>query len=412
MSEKRMKFRITVPGMIILGVALAFLGASFVHHVNLLLLLFTLIVATGFVGALFGRSQIQKLTVERSCPTLLPVGRPFTCLIEITNHGKRPAVGVQIVDQIDSGTAVLPVVSVESVNALQTERTRYEWIFAKRGVYRLGPMKVLTSYPFGFVTWSRPLENSCLREPVVVHPPIGRLSVQAKQHLGIACMGEGKSRTGLREGIDEFRGVREFRDGDSPKLIHWRSTARRGTLVVRELDPAASRSLLMLVYLVDPTGHVSQSIVDSVLSFASTVVVEVCRDPMLQLTVLIVGKEPALVRGSASSTRIGTYLRALAAANSTASPEALEQACHLLRTADMRDRRLWIVSLADVPTESQNRLRDSGFRRVSTRMMLNASAGDLDRMWIVPTSSPPNISQTMTERLGKNGLISPHDAPV
>lgn len=42
----------------------------------------------------------------------------------------------------------------------------------------------------------------------------------------------------------EFAGVRDFRDGDALRHVHWRSTARRGTLVVREFEeemqPAAA----------------------------------------------------------------------------------------------------------------------------------------------------------------------------
>ena len=403
MTASRPKYRLTRAGILMLLVALPILGASFVHHVNLLLLLFSLIVAASFVGAMLGRSQIQTLSVVRSCPTLLPAGRPFTCLVEIQNQGKRLAVGVQIVDQIDSDVISPPVASVDTIPAGEWGRVRYEWIIPRRGVYRLGPMKLFTSYPFGFVTWSRDIDSTLVREPIVVHPPIGKLTVEAKQHLGSASIGEGRSRSGLREGIDEFRGVREFRDGDSTKLIHWRSTARRGVLVVRELDPAASRSLLMLVYLVEHKGPVDPNVVSTVLSFASSVVVEVCRDPTLQLTVLLVGKEPALVRGSASSTRAGAYLRVLSAAEATSAPDALERACRLLRTADTRDRRLWVVSLAGLPTESQNRLQDSGFRRVSARMVLNASAGDLDRMWIEPTSSLPAHPLPLAKGLEKNG---------
>ncbi|MBX9655069.1 DUF58 domain-containing protein [bacterium] len=403
MAEPKVTIRLTWAGVFVLAVALPILGASFVHHVNLLLLLFSLIVAAVFVGTWLGRAQIKHLKVIRSCPTLLPLNRPLTSIMEITNIGKRPAAGVQLTDQTDPDLSPLPTVFVETVGVGETVRARYEWKVPKVGVYRLGPLQLFTSYPFGFVKWSRVLEETVLREPVVVHPPFGKLSVEARQYLGIATLGEGRARSGLLEGIDEFRGVREFRDGDSPKLIHWRSTARRGTLVVRELDPSASRSILMLVYLVEHEGPVEPEIFDNVLAFASTVVAEVCRDPTLQLTIVLVGKEPAIVRGSAASTRAGAYLRIIAAAEPTSAPDALERACRLLRTSDTRDRRLWVVSLAGLPPESQNRLHDSGFRRVSARMVLNASAGDLDRMWIEPTSVPPAPPLPSVDGLEKNG---------
>lgn len=42
---------------------------------------------------------------------------------------------------------------------------------------------------------------------------------------------------------NELFGVREYRPGDSLRRIHWRSTARRGELVVREFEPPGVQSL-------------------------------------------------------------------------------------------------------------------------------------------------------------------------
>ena len=49
---------------------------------------------------------------------------------------------------------------------------------------------------------------------------------------------------------NEVFGVREYRPGDSLRRIHWRSSARRGELVVREYEPPGLQTLTILV---DPT---------------------------------------------------------------------------------------------------------------------------------------------------------------
>ncbi|MDQ3963711.1 MAG: DUF58 domain-containing protein [Actinomycetota bacterium] len=46
-----------------------------------------------------------------------------------------------------------------------------------------------------------------------------------------------RARTGAGE---EYLGVREYRPGDPPKTVHWRSTARAGHLIVREYEQEAS----------------------------------------------------------------------------------------------------------------------------------------------------------------------------
>lgn len=49
-----------------------------------------------------------------------------------------------------------------------------------------------------------------------------------------------------RDGL-EIAGVRDFRDGDSLRHVHWRSTARRGTLVVREFERDIHRPVALLL---------------------------------------------------------------------------------------------------------------------------------------------------------------------
>ena len=46
---------------------------------------------------------------------------------------------------------------------------------------------------------------------------------------------------------NEVFGVREYRAGDSLRRIHWRSSARRGELVVREYEPPGLQTLTILV---------------------------------------------------------------------------------------------------------------------------------------------------------------------
>lgn len=50
-----------------------------------------------------------------------------------------------------------------------------------------------------------------------------------------------------RGGGTDFYGVREFQAGDPLRHVHWKSTARRGELVVREFEEEASMPVLVLI---------------------------------------------------------------------------------------------------------------------------------------------------------------------
>src|SRR5205814_7019129 len=45
----------------------------------------------------------------------------------------------------------------------------------------------------------------------------------------------------------EFHGLREFRSGDDPRDIHWRTSARRGRPFVRELEEETGRIVMIVL---------------------------------------------------------------------------------------------------------------------------------------------------------------------
>jgi len=104
--------------------------------------------------------------------------------------------------------------------------------FLKRGDYKIPGLRCATVFPFGIWAWgSSPLKPHQL----LVYPgfnPIDRLEIPVgKRHQpgGIALT------SSLGEST-EFIGNREFRDGDNPRNIHWRSWARSGKPVVKEFQ--------------------------------------------------------------------------------------------------------------------------------------------------------------------------------
>lgn len=389
MQKQRYRWRLTLVGWFFLGVAFAIFGASFVHRVNLLLLVFALMLSAVVTSARMGRRQIRKVAIKRSFPSLVPVGRPFVTTLEIqSTDTKAPLIGLSVGETANPTTPGPPERSrgrrLDEVPANQVLKAPLVRTFSSRGSYRLGPIRLRSDFPLGMVRWQTDI--SPVDEPlVVVHPPIGQLQPLGRQRLGIHGPGEGKPHLSIIEGIDEFRGVRDYRPGDSARLVHWRSTARRGSLVVREMDPAAGRGILLVVFLVPSPTSNNPDLVDQLLSFVSTLIVDVSRDPTLVLTLLIVGKEPTLIRGAMTSARAPSYLRALALAEPTRQPDDLEQARRLLRENDTRDRKYWIVSLAGTAPPGAPAWPILPTRQLAQPVVLNASAGDLEPLWVPPT---------------------------
>ena len=90
-------------------------------------------------------------------------------------------------------------------------------------------------------------------DEVIVHPKIGRLLPAWKRRE--RELAESISRANARLGLfdDEFHGIREYRSGDNPRAIHWRSSARHGHFMVKEHEQHREADLIVLLDLCSST---------------------------------------------------------------------------------------------------------------------------------------------------------------
>lgn len=109
-----------------------------------------------------------------------------------------------------------------------------------RGVYLLKGVELSTCFPLGIVWWSRVLKvvGEKKNYSITVYPKFFPISGNFMQHLrGVSStMGMATHSSKITHQSTSFRSVREFKSGDSLRHVHWPSTARRGTLLVREFD--------------------------------------------------------------------------------------------------------------------------------------------------------------------------------
>ena len=103
---------------------------------------------------------------------------------------------------------------------------------ARRGILRIDRLRLTSSQPVGlFRTWTwvhLPIE-------VLVYPqPCGSLPrpITSGHAAGVSSRGG--------SGLDEWMGLRPFRDGDSPRQVDWKAYARGAPLLVKEYRPAGA----------------------------------------------------------------------------------------------------------------------------------------------------------------------------
>lgn len=94
----------------------------------------------------------------------------------------------------------------------------------QRGIIAVGPVRVVSGDPWGLVR-----RHTTVGEPttIVIHPR--RIAVSGSAHARPG----GATTSGPSSGDDEFRTLGPYDAGDAAHDIHWRSSARMGTLMVR-----------------------------------------------------------------------------------------------------------------------------------------------------------------------------------
>ncbi|MBI5153642.1 DUF58 domain-containing protein [Candidatus Poribacteria bacterium] len=112
-----------------------------------------------------------------------------------------------------------------------------------RGLYINGPLSFEAWDPLGL--FRRQLDVPCPSE-ILLYP--AAVDLQCTEVLGEGTLAHVGSQTTRRAGhSEEFNGLREYRPGDSPSTIHWRSTAHGGRLMVKEFQE--ERTTLVTFFL-------------------------------------------------------------------------------------------------------------------------------------------------------------------
>lgn len=121
---------------------------------------------------------------------------------------------------------------------------------ARRGSYDHVPIEVSTDAPFSILTAAErrivPLPRQLLVGPRPI-PGVAQIGEIRGEELDVPSAG--RAVTG-----DTVRSVRPYVPGDPSHMVHWPSSARLGSLVVRELEPPQTEGVAVIVSLHGASG--------------------------------------------------------------------------------------------------------------------------------------------------------------
>lgn len=303
-------------GIYYTAVFMAVLIGAVSRQLNLLMLLGCVLSGPLLFSLVYGRLALRRLVIERKLPTHLNADERLRVDVTVTNRRRWFGVwAIRVEDFVErdgarAADAARVRVFFPRIPARETRQVGYDGRLPLRGRYRFGPLRVSTRFPLGLIEHSIELDD---RAELLVHPKLGRLSRGWEKMIREHEAGSQRmSRRGLLEA--DFYGLREWRAGDSRRWIHWRTSARRGSLFVRQFEQQRSQNLALLIDLWQPGDPTDDDVthVETAISLVATLIAEVCRKPGARLMIYLAAREPLHCSGPATPLFLREQMDALA----------------------------------------------------------------------------------------------------
>ena len=208
-------------------------------------------------------------TIELVLPTpRVVVGEQADARLIAANPGRRRFGGVQL--EVPVGGRVIERVlpglprggAFDEQFRIPTER---------RGIIPVGPARTVRADPVGLmrreIVWSQTVE-------LHVHP---RTIAIAALSTGFIRDLEGSPTRDLTASDIAFHALREYVPGDDRRFIHWKSSAKTGTFMVRQFEETR-RSRLMVLLDLEPGAYTDDAEFELAVSAAASVGARAIRD--------------------------------------------------------------------------------------------------------------------------------------
>lgn len=203
-----------------------------------------LVTAVG-VALVLVRSRTDLDVVRHLTPDRVVVGDPATAHLEVTNPSGRGSGDRSATERYGNHTIEVPI---PRLAAGATTTVAYDLPTRRRGIVQVGPLVIRRADPLGLVRAERH------------HGEVDALWVHPRHHVvpplpsRISRSLDGPDSRNAPQGTITFHAIRDYVRGDDLRHIHWRTSARMGSLMVRQLVDTSFPFVTVLLDL-RPDAH-------------------------------------------------------------------------------------------------------------------------------------------------------------
>lgn len=227
--------------LIIMFFTALFVGGAFVYS---LFLISALLMLSAFIAGRNTSKNLVNIVWKNS--DRLQVGNSFNLSIELYNSGIFPVPYLMLSTQL-SRKLTGESERKKIFSLLPGEKTvvKKEMVCKNKGIYKVGYMELEYGDALGIFNWKMVSDSNIM---LFVYPRVHDLKhfkIPLRQHFGTAAV-----RHNAYEDFASIRDIRKYENGDSLKKIHWKVTAHKGELHIKnvELNATADVNVFLDLY--------------------------------------------------------------------------------------------------------------------------------------------------------------------
>ncbi|HMM97134.1 MAG: DUF58 domain-containing protein [Micrococcales bacterium] len=234
---------LTTRGASFVGCGLVLVAAGIVLGQHDVTRVGVLLLALTAASLVLVRRHGLRLEVSRSvAPSRVAIDQRSLVTLRVRNTESSSTPVLMAEEAIDYALGDRPRFLIAGMRGGAAQEVQYTVRSHTRGVHRIGPLRVRVRDPFGLTLRTAAVSGHA---EVVVLPRV--LPLTAGRSLGRGIGSEGSIPHMVALHGEDDQTVREYRDGDDLRRIHWPATARTGDLMVRQEDRPAKRRAVVLL---------------------------------------------------------------------------------------------------------------------------------------------------------------------
>jgi uncharacterized protein (DUF58 family) len=241
----KMEYRVTLEGWIYLGgivlVALAALNTGN----NLLFLILSSLIAMVLMSGILSSITLSGVGMRLLLPEHIFAGQPVRAMVELENEKLTlPSFSLRVEAAKTKNTPAAALLDTPVYFPYLPKQGSVQQTipvtFPRRGVYRQEAFRILTRFPFGFLRKARQLN---LKTEALVYPSVE----PSPEYLEILQGLQGALETLTKGRGQDLYALRGYVPTDSARHVHWKASARFGSLMVREFTREDDCRILLVL---------------------------------------------------------------------------------------------------------------------------------------------------------------------